>query len=107
MAKQATVGAFILNKLSNMAKWVDLEVGTEACQKLVKGRTEMEATYMAEMLLSHSDEVGHRNWDDLVALTDLPAEVLAIAEAVRAREDMHDKFWRYLELFVQTVREDD
>ena len=32
---------------------------------------------------------------------------VAVCHAVRSREDMHDKFWRYLELFRDVVQKSD
>lgn len=50
---------------------------------------------------------GSSPWSGLVRMMqeeDLPVEFVAVVQAVRARGEMHDKFWRYLELFRDVIQ---
>ena len=49
------------------------------------------------------DAIESRDFDALIAPMDLPAGMLAIVVFVRNRPELHDKFWRYLALFSDTV----
>ena len=106
-----TIGDFLKEKLGNMARWVTEEVGKENLPvdvvQLIKDRTAVEVTVLAEAINAHSAKVTHRDWSGLVRLIeteDLPVDVTAVVQAVRVREQMHDKFWRYLELFREVVQ---
>ncbi len=112
-----TVGAFVKEKLGNMARWVTREVGKENLtvdlEQFARDRTEAEVTFLAEVLSSNSAKINHRDWCGLVGMLDdtaIPGDVAAqfqeLVQAVRAREELHDKFWRYLELFKSVVNSD-
>lgn len=106
-----TVGEFLKEKLGNMARWVTEEVGKENLPvdivQLTKDRSAVEVTVLAEVLNANSAKVTHRDWSALVRsleAEDLPVDFTAVVQAVRAREHMHDKFWRYLELFREVLQ---
>ena len=106
-----TVGTFLKEKTLNMARWVTTEVGKENLPvdivQLTRDRTAVELTFLAELLNANSTKVTHRDWSGLVRLIqeeDLPIDFAAVVQAVRARDEMHDKFWRYLELFCEVIR---
>ena len=106
-----TVGTFIKEKLGNMARWVASEVGAENIpvdiEQIVVDRSAVEVTFLAEVLNANSSVVSHRDWKGLVRLLeaeDIPLDLTAVVQAVRGREDLHDKFWRYLELFRDVVQ---
>ena len=78
--------------------------------QLVDGSRGVELVYFAELLAEHRGAVTHRDWRKLLALIEnekAPVWVMTLAMAVRARDAMHDKFWRYLELFRDTVSSDE
>ena len=109
-----TIGDFLRHKMGNMARWVSDEVGKENLPvdvvQLVDGSRGVELVYFAELLAEHRGAVTHRDWRKLLALIEnekAPVWVMTLAMAVRAREAMHDKFWRYLELFRDTVSSDE
>ena len=112
---QNSVGAFLKSKMGNMARWVTQEVGKENVpvdvEAFVEERSWAQVTYLAEVL---SDSAGviiaHRDWSGLVRLIkdeDFPAPFVELVQIVRARPDLHDKFWRYLELFREVVLKSD
>ena len=100
-----TVGAFLKEKLTNMATWIEGELGTSSVdlKQYVAERTETEIAYVVGNLCANSVQITHRDWSGLARLYDLPTDLLMIIDAVRKREDMHDKFWRYLDMFVNVI----
>ena len=110
-----TVGGFLKDKLKNLALWVTESIGKENIsmdlELFVNRRSEVEITFFADILNSNSAKVVHRDWAGLVGIlsTDatIPKEVadtfIQILQLVRQRQQMHDKFWRYMELFKDTV----
>jgi hypothetical protein len=105
------LGAFLKEKLGNMARWVTGEVGKQNLpvdiEQLIHDRSVVEVTFLAQVLDANSPKVAHRDWSGLVRMMqeeDLPVEFVAVVQAVRARGEMHDKFWRYLELFRDVIQ---
>ena len=111
-----TVGAFLKQKLSNMAGWLTEEIGKENLSidlyEMTSNVTELQVTYLAELLYSKRDVIVHRSWQGLVAITqDLPATrsgpgsdyLDSLIQSVRSNPHLHDKFWRYMELFASVV----
>ena len=99
-----TKGAFLKEKLTNMARWVQEEVGRENLPVDVHAgiadRTEVEACVFAGIIHANKAMVEQRNWTGLVCLVtkDVP-EMQGVLTAINQRADMHAKFWRYMELF--------
>ena len=103
-----TKGSFLKGKLVNMARWVTEEVGRENLPVDViagiAGRSELECCVLAGALQASQDEVTHRNWSGLVRLMEqehLPRELQEVIAVIQKRPPMHDKFWRYLKLFIE------
>ena len=107
-----TKGQFLLEKLSNMAKWVTSEVGKENLSvdiiAGINGRSALEVTALCATLEANADLATHRNWSGLVQLVDGDPrlhEMQEVIVAVQQRPAMHEKFWRYIDLFVTVVRQ--
>lgn len=104
---QQTVGAFLREKLTNMANWIEEELGKENTRVVLKqyvaDRTDTEIAYVVGILYANSVMITHRDWSGLARLSDLPRQLIEVLDGVRKREDMHGKFWRYLELFVEVI----
>ena len=106
-----SVGTFLLEKLGNMALWAEDEIGKENMPAdivcLVESLGSIEVTYLATILHENHTSLVHRDWTTVVKLlTDeprVPEELVSVIHAIRSREQMHDKFWRYLCLFSETV----
>jgi len=108
MSEQQTKGEFLKEKMTNMARWVTQEVGKENLSvdiiTGIAGRSALEATVLSGALEANKYRVIHRDWNGLVQLLaehGAPSELQEVVVAVRGKPDMHDKFWRYMELFVQ------
>jgi len=108
-----TKGTFLKQKLQNMARWVEQEVGKENLPAdLVAGiasRSELEASALSGALLSNREQVAQRDWRGLMhSIADgneIPASVLEVVKCVEKRESMHEKFWRYMDLFVEVAQQ--
>ena len=107
-----TKGEFLKEKVLNMAKWVTEEVGKENLPvdiiAGIDGRSVVEVTALSGALDANCDQVTTRNWSGLVRLmTDhgVGDEVQQVVVAVQHRPAMHDKFWRYMDLFVEVARQ--
>jgi len=101
-----TVGAFLREKLTNMGVWMTTELGetlTVDIKQYIAERSDTEIAYVVGILGSNSTKITHRDWSGLARVGDIPVELLDVFQLIRKRDDMHDKFWRYLELFVQVI----
>ncbi len=112
MSEQQNKGDFLLEKLNNMAKWVVTEVGKENLPvdilAGIAGRSALEVTVLCSTLEANADLATHRNWSGLVQLMKMnnaPFELQQVVVAVQQRPKMHDKFWRYIDLFVTVIRQ--
>ena len=102
----STVGAFLKSKMHNMAVWVQEELGTIDYVAAVDARLELELTTFAAMLHSNKHIETQRDWDALFALATDQAgfePVVQLLKDVHAREHMHEKFWRYVKLFIEVM----
>lgn len=101
-----TVGAFLREKLTNMGLWVASELGETSnmdIKQYLAERSDTEIAYVVGILGSNSTMITHRDWSGLARVGDIPAQMLELFQLVRKREDMHDKFWRYLALFAEVI----
>jgi hypothetical protein len=101
-----TVGEFLREKMSNMANWIASELGeqnTVDLEQYLAERNDTEIAYVVGILGSNSTMITHRDWSGLARLGDLPTQLLELFQSIKQREDMHDKFWRYLSLFVEVI----
>ena len=106
-----SVGEFVKSKMHNMADWVQAELGTAApidCVAIIHARSELELTTLCVMLNSEKDIAARRDWDAFVELANeeaVLAPLVRILAEVRKREHMHEKFWKYVQLFIDVVDE--
>ncbi len=104
-----SVGEFVKSKMHNMAVWVQDELGETAAMDyvaVVDARLELELTTFAAMLHSKKEIETQRDWDALTTLTTSQKgfePVVQLLNDVRGREHMHEKFWRYVKLFIEVM----
>ena len=110
------VGEYLKEKLMNLAVWITETVGKENTnmdlEQFVTRRSEVEITFFADILNANSAKVANRDWAGLVGILHgditIPRNVadsfIRILQLVCCRPDMHDKFWRYMELFQEVVQ---
>lgn len=105
----SSVGEFVKSKMHNMAVWVQEELGSViAIVAAVDARSELELTTLCVMLHTEKAIAATRDWDALIELAREEAALaplLQILVEVRARESMHEKFWKYVQLFIDVIDE--
>lgn len=94
-------------KASNMIAWLR-EAGVVGEE--VPAFTELQATYMAELLTEKEAAVANKAFDELLAAEELTQSELggifcSILQRVRDQDKLHEKFWRYLALFIEVVKQ--
>jgi len=95
-----TIGAFLQSKLNNMLRWIAETGGPQAPRE----PTQLEATALAETLVrDHVQTIGARDFNALLQDPSLLPDMVLALQFVISNEQMHDKFWRYLKLFSDTV----
>ena len=98
-----TIGAFLQEKMGNMITWLQ----GEGVVDWERRPSVLEATTFAEILAAqHIDAILARDFGRLSAETE-HSTLKSVLSFVQGRESLHDKFWRYLELFSDTVSTDE
>mgnify|MGYP004218273323 CR=1 FL=1 len=101
---ETTVGEFLKAKAQNMSRWlkengnpVDVDLGS---------LTPLALTALAQRLRSeHATSIANRDFDALLAEKEnMPGELSMTISFVNNNPALYDKFWRYLELFSDTVK---
>ena len=105
-----TIGAFLCEKVANMSKWLQSE-GIEATHLLATVH-DVQAVALAQILHEHySEAIKTRSFAALCMETSngdkVPCNVLRVVQEVQEAPALHDKFWRYLTLFSDTVSRTD
>ena len=102
-----STGAFIKSKMHNMAVWLDAELHLDVdYTPIVDNCSELELTTMCAMLHTKKDVFMKNDWSALKALAaDEPAlaHFVSIIDQVRERQWMHEKFWKYVRLFIDVM----
>ena len=98
-----SVGEFLKHKAENMCRWLKDE-GCPVDMDLDR-RSALELTGFAQELRSkHIAAIVARDFDALLSdKENAPAQLLMLVSYVQNRPPLHDKFWRYLKLFSDTV----
>ena len=109
---EQTVGSFLKNKGLNFVKFLNDGLPTTHSLPTVFV-TEVGMSTFALILKRNRVIVTHRDWAGLFrlieeqqTLLDGRVGMLERLHLVRGIEEMHDKFWRYLELFADTIQGD-
>ena len=102
----STVAEFLTEKMNNMARWVTSELGKENMsvdlEAFISRRSPTELTAVAGMLSASAEMVTKRDWEGLME-ADIPPELQGVIPSIHNRVEMHDKFWRYLDLFIEVI----
>lgn len=98
-------GDFILQKVVNMAKWLDASLDLRTCDEAGKLNA-LQATLLAASVGAHREVAERRDWDAILVIVERDAPMLLeAATMVRSKSALHDKFWRYIELFVNITNQ--
>ena len=108
-----STGSFLKEKMGNMALWLQMElkdrssvhfkIGLEELSKRLGTLSSFQATSLALKLLDVQQAITDRDFDALFCAPDTPPDIAQLISEIQPHTDMHDKFWRYLSLFVSTV----
>ena len=90
-----SVGEVLREKMTNMQRWLE----SEGLNTDVKIEALPTVQLVAAAQAISVEAVRHRSFEMLLAQEDAPKEV----DFVSTRPLLHDKFWRYLELFSELV----
>lgn len=95
------VGEFLAQKVGNMYRWLK-EEGLPVDLPTVAN---VQLVAMAQRLhKKYSDAIYEEDFEPLLAdKENLPPEMLMAVSFVQRRPELHEKFWRYLALFSDTV----
>ncbi len=98
-------GDFLLEKVSNMSKWIDSHLDLGLADRAGELKP-LQATVLAASVGGKVELAAKRDWDALIEVIADNAPVLLEATLmVRGRPEMHDKFWRYIDLFVDITQQ--
>ena len=92
-----TVAEYLYEKVGNFSRWLKTNG-----HKGLPDVSPLTLVAMAQELGDYEAEIKARDFDGLERRAPM-AEVADALRYVRERQEMHDKFWRYLELFSDTV----
>lgn len=97
---EVTKGEFLQQKMLNMIRFVCEGTGVwiDGIEKEV---TPVRAILFCQELHKYKVDVVHRNWVALHNIPQLPTYMKDAIIQVKKTPKLHDKFWRYMELFVQ------
>lgn len=98
-----TVGSFLREKLRNMSTWLQGEGLSSSLD--MSNLQEVQVVALAQILHDKfADAIKTRTFEPLEAdKENIPLDVLKIVQHVKENPALHDKFWRYLKLFSDTV----
>ena len=98
----ATVAEFLSEKMCNMAKWLSVA----GCpQEPIPPVGDLELVAFAHILHNdYSEAIRARDFVELQRdKENLPPSLTSVVHFVESHPELHDKFWRYLELFSEVV----
>ena len=98
-----TVASFLREKVTNMATWLSGQ-GYET--KLPSVTDIQLVTFACVLHKECQTAIDNHNFGTLLEVIDKQLdspEVARLVDYVRTREEMHDKFWRYLTLFSEVA----
>tara|TARA_B100001250_G_scaffold23184_1_gene19472 strand:+ start:1268 stop:1570 length:303 start_codon:yes stop_codon:yes gene_type:complete len=97
-----TVASFLREKVYNMAAWLESE-GMPRYRSPWPDLPDIALTAFAQTLReTYTEAIEARDFDAVEG--GVPKEVQEWFNWVRERPALHDKFWRYLALFSETVK---
>ena len=97
------LGDFIQEKAFNMRAWMREALDEPELLSIMDNMLKSDFVAMGDICVQNRGFVVRRDFNGLLKVaTGTP--LFEVGQRLRARADMHDKFWRYLELFA-TVTE--
>ena len=92
-----------MEKAFNMRRWMREQLDEPRLLSVMDNMMKSDFVTVGDLCFQNKAHIVRRDFNSLLReVTDSP--LFEVGQNIRAREDMHDKFWRYLELFA-TVSE--
>lgn len=93
--------------MTNMANWITDEVGKENLgvdlPHYLSKRSDAELVYVAEVLKGYKTQIAREDLDSLIRQEDIPREIREVITKLVKLPDLHPKFWRYMNLYVEVI----
>ena len=99
-----TKGSFLKSKMHNMRAWLQGEL-TGAAVHALPEVTEVQACYLEECLIPHKGSVSEKRFEALAADKSLDASFREVLTEIQRAPATHDKFWRYVDLFLEVAEQ--
>ena len=106
LIKEQVLGIFLQEKLRNFVKWILSEIPKKELPigySLNKLATEQQCCDFAEVVTDMREPVTARDFDALSKHKLASDTMVMVIRAVYLRPDMHDKFWRYMDMCVHVL----
>ena len=101
-----TVASFLREKYTNMAMWLESEGFPRYRNpngRILPDLPDIALTAFAQTLHDdYADAIEKRDFS-IINNREIPPEIKSAVEFVKETPSLHDKFWRYLKLFSDTV----
>jgi len=101
----STVADFLRSKLGNMLVWLKKD-GFPVDMRIEDFNNLQITAFAVELNARYQEAVKRREFGGLRADKEIDAHLLMMVSYVERNPHLHDKFWRYLELFSDTVTSD-
>jgi hypothetical protein len=96
------LGDFLQEKALNMRMWLREQLDEPKLLEVMDNMLKNDFVALGDECLEHKQPIFRRDFRELMqAVQNTP--LFEIAQRVRAKEELHDKFWRYMELFVNVT----
>ena len=96
------LGDFLQEKALNLRKWLREQLDEPDLLGEMDHMLKNDFVTLGDECVKHRHAIVRRDFRELMqAVQDTP--LFEIAQKVRAAERLHDKFWRYMELFVNVT----
>jgi hypothetical protein len=106
LVKEQALGIFLQGKLRNFVKWVLSEIPKTQLPvgySLNKLATQAQCVEFAEVVIEMREPVTLRDFDALSRHSHATDTMCTVIKAVCGRPELHEKFWRYMDMCVEVV----
>ena len=103
---EQVLGTFLQEKLRNFVKWVLSEIPKTQLPvgySLNKLATQDQCVEFAEVVVEMREPVTTRDFSALSRHSHATDTMVTVIKAIEARPELHDKFWRYMDMCIEVV----
>ena len=109
IVKEQKLGIFLQEKLRNFVRWVLSEIPKEELPvgySLNKLATQKQCVEFASVVIDMRAPVTAQDFDALSNHPQATETMVAVIKAVCLRPELHEKFWRYMDMCVEVLDQD-